>query len=240
MTAQEVFSGETKQMNRVQITMHAFLKPYIVIALISFTFLYCLAVPEAKYISSEVSSHIKIPYEIHDWQGIDIKNEWNLEEEEFQLYGQVLEREYTNGDKKNIFLTILDAHNFHNPKVCSNSTGFKVRELDEQRFHIKDFVLKTNALHIRRDAEGFFLIYWICIDEAVVDWTKQKMKLLYSSLVNKERVSLMIRLDIPGGPEALGDALGLAQAFITDLFQSLSPEDAGYIFGSTDKRMERG
>ncbi len=184
--------------------MHEHLKPYIALAWISFALVYCFLFPRTKYTSSEVFSRLEIPYTMNSWQGIDIRDEWNLEDKKYNFISQILERRYVNAHDKNLFFSILNAGNFHNPKICS----------------------------AQKNTEGFLLIYWICIDKGIVDWTKQKIKELYFSLFNKNRVGFMIRLAIPSTEDTLEDALTLAQEFVRDLYRGLTPKDADYIFGS--------
>lgn len=212
--------------------MHEYLKPYIALAWISFALVYCFSFPGTKYTSPEVFSRLEIPYTMNSWQGIDIRDEWNLEDKKYNFISQILERRYVNAHNKNLFFSILNAGNFHNPKVCSHGAGFKVSELNDQEFHLAGRTLKTHALYAQKNTEGFLLIYWICIDKGIVDWTKQKIKELYFSLFNKNRVGFMIRLAIPSTEDTLEDALALAQEFVHDLYRGLTPKDADYIFGS--------
>ena len=68
-----------------------------------------------------------------------------------------------------------------------------------------------------------------------VDWTEQKIRQFWFSLLNKEKTGLMVRMDIPvseGNEEA---AVRLAQRFIADLSDKMSDKDRGYVFGSTNR-----
>lgn len=145
--------------------MHKRLKPYIVGALLSFTLVYCFTSPKVKYTSLDIFSQLKIPYEINRWKGMDTDQEWNLEDEEYHFISQAFEREYRDGDNKSLFLLLLNAGNFHNPKVCYNGAGFKVQELEDIEFQVLDRTFKAHTLYAKNDAEGYVLVYWLCINK---------------------------------------------------------------------------
>ena len=159
-----------------------------------FTIIFCFGFSgtKAKYESQDIISRLEIPYEIKDWQGKDIEQEWNLENVSY--YNQIFEREYVNKDGKNLFLIILDAACFHHPKACARSSGFKVKELNDTEFYVLNRTVKAHTLYVEKDTDGFLVTYWVSIDENVTDWTEQKVKQLWFSLMNKESTGLMIRL----------------------------------------------
>ena len=212
-------------------------KYWLIIATLLFSIVYCFGFPKAKYVSQNILSQLNIPQEIGTWHGKDIEQEWNmeLEDERYNFIGKSFNREYTNTNDDKLFLMVLDAGNFHNPRVCAYSAGFKVRELNDLEFHIQNHLLRAHVLYTSKDKEGFLIIYWICIDKFIVDWTEQKIKQLWFSLVNKKRVGLMIRFDIPTREDNLDNALKLAKEFISDLSNYLPTNDADYIFGSNHK-----
>lgn len=212
--------------------MHKNFKPYIIVVLLSATLIFCFTFPKVKNISTDIFSQLEIPYELKNWQGIKNDQEWNLEVEKDNYNNQTFKREYVNMNGKNLFLVILNSGTFHNPKVCSHGSGYEVKELNDTEFQIFNRTIKAHTLYTKKNAEGFLLIYWICCDKNIVDWTGQKIKELWYSLINKDRTNLMIRLDIPAKDEDIDDALKLAKEFITDFGQVLTSEDAGYIFGS--------
>ncbi|MFN3533003.1 MAG: exosortase C-terminal domain/associated protein EpsI [Candidatus Brocadia sp.] len=213
-------------------------KGLITIALLLFPIIYCFGFPKAKYESLNILSQLRIPLEMNGWQGVDVEQEWNIEDETYNFVSQALDREYVNVSGKNLFFLVLDAGNFHNPKVCSNSSGFSVRELNDIEFHISNHKFQAHSLYVEKDAEGFLIIYWICIDKNIVDWTRQKIKQLWFSLVNKKRASLMIRLDVPAKEDTIGDALKLAEDFIVDLGRAMPSDQASYIFGNAMTRSD--
>lgn len=212
--------------------MHKKLKPFIAIILLISTIIYCFAFPKIKYTSMDIFSQLEIPYEIDMWKGMDTEQEWKLEGEEYNYISQMLEREYIHENNKNLFLLLLNAGNFHNPKVCYNGAGFKVRELEDTEVRVLDRIFKAHTLYAQNDTEGYLLVYWICIDKNIIDWTKQKIKQLWYSFSHEKSLGLMIRLDIPSNEYNINDSVVLAKEFITDLSKAMRPEAVQYIFGS--------
>lgn len=212
--------------------MHKKLKPYITIIFLLSTIVYCFAFPKAKYTGTDIFSRLVIPYEIDMWKGMDTEQEWNLEGEEYNHVSQMLEREYIHKNSKNLFLLLLNAGNFHNPKVCYNGAGFKVRDLENTEFHILDRTFQAHTLYAQNGTEGYLLVYWMCIDNNIVDWTKQKIKQLWFSFFREKSLGLMIRLDIPSSEDNINDSVALAKEFITALSKVMRPEDIPYIFGN--------
>jgi len=207
-------------------------KFWIVIILLLSSIIYCFAFPKAKYVSTNILPQLRIPYKMAGWQGKDVTEELNLDDERYNFISQVFAREYVNSYGENLLLLILDAGNFHHPKVCFSSSGFKIRELNNPEFHILNRKFKGHCLYAQKPTEGFLVIYWICIDKKIVDWTEQKIKQLWFSLFKKERVGLMIRLDMPTREGKIESSLTVAKDFIDDLSQTLASEQVDYIFGS--------
>ncbi|MBV6519478.1 MAG: EpsI family protein [Candidatus Brocadia sp.] len=209
-------------------------KGWITIAILLFTSIYCFTFPKAKYESQNIISQLKIPLEFTGWLGTDTEaaQDWNSDDEKYAFISQTLDREYINKDGDSLFLLILDAGNFHNPKVCSSSSGFKVTELNDSEFHVLNRDLRAYCLYVEKDAEGFLMIYWMCIDKNIVDWTGQKIKQLWFSLINKKRNGLMVRLSIPTREDSIASALQLANEFLADLGSAIPPEQTEYIFGN--------
>ena len=133
---------------------------------------------------------------------------------------------------ENLLLLILDAGNFHYPKVCFTASGFKVRELKDTEFYILNQKVNAHTVYTEKNNEKFLVIYWISINKNIAPhWMEQKLKQLYFSLFNKKRVGLMVRLDIPIKGNNIDDAISLSREFINNLSQTLPSEHADYIFG---------
>jgi len=187
--------------------------------------------PKVKYKSPDILSKLEIPQRIAGWRGKDVSQEINLKDERYNFIGEVFARAYFNKYGEKLLFLILDAGNFHNPKVCFGSSGFTLKELPDLKLKVLGRDFKARVLYAQKGQEGQLLIYWICIDRKIVDWTEQKIKQLWYSMFNKEKAGLMARLDIPAREETLDNSLKLAKEFISDISSKIPSEQADYIFG---------
>ncbi|MBM2832975.1 MAG: hypothetical protein HW406_136 [Candidatus Brocadiaceae bacterium] len=214
--------------------MHGKIKLYVVIILLICANVYCFAFFKPKYTGVDFFTQLAIPNTLKDWQGRDAEQQWNMKEDTYNFISQVFDREYINKNKENIFLLILNAGNFHNPKVCSRSVGFKIKELGKLEFKVSNRTFQASSLFVERDNDGCLIIYWICMNKNIVNWTGQKIKEFYYTLTNKDRTSLMVRLDVPCKVADIGNAVVVAKKFVEDMIQTIPPIQAQYIFGKGD------
>ncbi len=205
----------------------------VVLLLIVITVSY--TVPQAKYIGTDFITGLEVPFKFHDWKGRDVSKALNIKaaSTNFNFVNKALANEYINNSGQNLIFIILDAGNFHHPKVCFTGAGYKIKELTDTVFEHSGHSLTAHTLYTERGNESFLSFYWIVIDKNIAhQWIEQKIKQLFFSMLNKKRVGLMVRLDIPTKEDNIEDSLILAKQFISDLSQSLSQEDSGYILGS--------
>jgi len=193
-------------------------------------------IPKVKYEGKSITSEIleKIPFNSRVWQGKDVELEANqLQGEVYNFISKIFAREYENttipGQK--VFLVILDAGNFHYPKVCFTGAGFKSEELEPRELNLRQAKLKVHLILNENNKEKLLSVYWICIDKQVVPtWAQQKLKQLYYSLFNKKRVGLMVRIDIPV-KEDIDKSVEVIKGFIEDIYQATPEQYREYLFG---------
>ena len=190
------------------------------------------ALPKPKYESPDILSRLEIPYRIGPWQGKDILQELNLNDDRFRFVNKIFAREYSRPDGARLILLILDAGNFHNPKVCYGSSGYQIRDLNNVEFALAKRTLQAPALYAQKGSEGLLITYWLCIDKKITGWAGQKFSEFWRSLFNKKRTGLMVRLDVPITAGNINYSLQSAQDFVTQLFSSLPPSSSAYLFGS--------
>ncbi|MBI5665102.1 MAG: EpsI family protein [Nitrospirae bacterium] len=179
-------------------------------------------------------SELNIPKEISGWSGRDVTKEvgLNLNEDKYDFVSGALAYQYVNREGKSLLFIILDAGNFHHPKVCFTGAGFKIKELPDTEFRLPNNTLKTHTLFTERGRDNNLSFYWIVIDKNVAhEWIEQKAKQLFFSLFGKKRVGLMVRVDIPAKEGDIDNATIMAEQFLSDIGRSLDPEQATYIFG---------
>jgi len=207
-------------------------RQYITIFLLLVTILICFGLPKPKYISPDILGKLNIPYSLNEWRSEDASDSINQRaDDRYNFISDIFARVYGTRAGDSLLFIILDAGNFHHPKICFGSSGYKIKELEDTQFDISNGKFKAKTILALRDDVGFVLVYWMVINEKRVDWTEQKIKQFWFSLLNKEKQGLMMRLDIPvtdGNPTA---AISLAQKFIADISYKMSVEDQAYIFG---------
>ena len=207
------------------------LKPLIVIALLVATIIVAFAIPRPHYKSPDIIPTLDIPIYMGDWRGRDISKQFNLNDERYKFIGNVFANMYSNYLGEGLILLILDAGNFHNPKVCMGASGYTSKDLPDTEFKTPYNTVRAHTVYFEKGDEGTLIIYWICINKKIVDWNTQKLIQLWYSLFNKEKVGLMVRLDISTNKDRIQSSVSVAKEFIADLSKSLPREKCEYVFG---------
>lgn len=159
----------------------------------------------------------------------------NLEGEAYNFISRIFARQYENKNApaQKVFLVVLDAGNFHYPKVCFRGVGFTPEELPSRELNIGTGKLNVHLLLNKKGKEEYLSIYWICIDKKIIPtWAQQKARQLFYSLFNKERTGLMVRADIPVVGDDIGKTVGVAQGFLNEIYEESSTEYREYVFGA--------
>ncbi|HNQ50150.1 MAG TPA: EpsI family protein [Candidatus Omnitrophota bacterium] len=207
------------------------LKQIFVVAVIGIAILIAFALPKPKYQGLNILKQINIPTEFGQWSGKDVAQDLNINDDRYKFISDIFARTYTNKEGASLLFLILDAGNFHNPKVCFGSSGYTIKELSDETIEIGARTFRTTTLYTQKPGEGYVLMYWLCIDKQITGWTGQKAKEFFSSLIGKKKAGLMVRLDIPSSEQTTSGAIALGKQFIADLSKTLSPQDLEYIFG---------
>jgi len=210
------------------------MRAWIVILLLISALISSFAFPKMRYEGTGFISKLSVPRMLTNWVGEDVSKELNVKPGEgvFNFISDVLAYQYINNQGEKLLFIILDAGNFHHPKVCFTSAGYKIKELEDKQFNVKGRTLKTHTLFTEKGKENFLSFYWIVIDKNVVhEWIEQKLKQLYFSLFNKKRVGLMVRIDIPTTKDNIKNAMTIAEDFITNMSLAFPQGNREYIFG---------
>ncbi|MFA5148066.1 MAG: exosortase C-terminal domain/associated protein EpsI [Candidatus Omnitrophota bacterium] len=209
-------------------------RPRIIITLLIAAMAISFALPKWKYKGAYTLSKVSIPYSMTGWQSMDVSGSMKSKMKDQEVYnfvGDVFARVYRNFLGEQLLFLVLDAGNFHNPKVCYGSSGYMITELDDIELEANGRKFKAHALSMEKDGEGLTMVYWICIDKRIVGWTEQKFIELWASIMQKKKAGLMVRLDIPTRKDGTDTSLRLARDFVKDLSRNLSPGQSEYIFG---------
>lgn len=203
----------------------------LLIAILVGTMVISFALPKPKYTSTDMLSKITIPNKIYTWYGHDISDKLNQKDLRYNFISNIFARSYDNGFGKNFLMLILDAGNFHNPKVCFSGSGYVATDLPDVEFKAGDKSFKAKAVFFERPQDSLVIIYWICIDREITDWTGQKIKELWYTLINKKKSGLMVRFDIPAGKDDIDSAIKTAKGFVEDLSGNIPADQAEHLFG---------
>lgn len=196
--------------------------------------------PRAKYTGKAITACVleSIPMNGQKWQGREIKAIGdNLEGEAYNFISRISARQYvhTVNPEQFVFLVVLDAGNFHYPKVCFQGAGFVSEELPQRQIELPEGKIGVHLMLSKKKDEQLLSVYWICIDKEIVPtWAQQKLKQLYYSLFNKERVGLMIRVDIPVTGN-IDNSVEIVKDFLNGLYQATSPRYRDYIFSDFNR-----
>jgi hypothetical protein len=190
-----------------------------------------LFVPIPKYASTDILQNIKIPGAFSYWQSKDASNSFNLNDLRYNFISRIFARNYISKYGDRVMFLMLDAGNFHNPKVCFGSSGYTAMDIPQPEYKLSDRTLKANAVFFEKPGESYLLIYWITINKQRVDWGKQKLLDLYHSLFNKKKIGLMVRMDIPCTKQTIDIALRTGKDFITHLEPAIDPSQRDFVFG---------
>lgn len=186
--------------------------------------------PKPKYTSPKIVSNLNLPYRIYSWYGRDFSGNFNPNDLRYNFISEMFAHLYTRFDD-NVLLIVLDAGNFHNPKVCFGASGYSVTDLPDTEFKAGDKKFKGKTVFFEKAGEGYLISYWLCIDKKITDWTGQKIKEFFYSILNKQKTGLMVRLEIPTKRENIDSAVKLSKEFVSDLSDKLNEEQSDYLFG---------
>ena len=206
----------------------------VIIILICAAMVVAFALPKPKYQGLDILSKVDIPPAMTGWQSRDVSDTLKSKmkgQEVYNFVGEVFARIYRNFLGEQLLMLVLDAGNFHNPKVCYGASGYKITELEDIELDAGARKVRAHALYLEKDNEGLIMVYWICIDRKVVGWTGQKVLELWSSLLRQKKAGLMVRLDIPTRNGNTGLSLRLARDFVKDLGNNMTAGQAEYLFG---------
>ncbi|GBE16749.1 hypothetical protein BMS3Abin15_00572 [bacterium BMS3Abin15] len=210
-------------------------KYIIVIALLLLTVIASFTIPVARYVGTGFISKLDLPESMNNWHGKDISSSLNLDFDKDwnKFISEALIYEYINKAGNRLNFIILDAGNFHNPKVCFTASGFEIEALPDTELNIAGRSIKAKTLFTTKENQSNLSLYWIIIDKKISqNWVEQKIKQLYFSLFNRKRVGLMVRVDIPTERDNMKQALVIATQFMNDLGSQFNNEQASYIFGN--------
>ena len=189
--------------------------------------------PKNKYKSKNKAVGIlkSVPLNFGGWEGKAVKIAKNeLKDDFYNFISGIFVIEYKNSKKEeNLRLIIVDAGNFHYPKVCFKGAGYKVKNFNMENLKIKGKRIKVFSQLNIKEKEEILTVYWIVMDGAVVkSWGEQKFKQFFYSLFNKKHIGFMVRIDIPYKGKK---TVSCINNFLNSLYDAFPDENRKYVFG---------
>lgn len=207
-------------------------KKIIVITLLLLTIAISFLFPKPKYQGEEILKKINIPWRMSGWQSRNIAYQLKTGDDRYNFIGDIFARMYANRYGEKLLFLVLDAGNFHNPKVCYGGSGFGIEDLNSTKIETKFSTIEAQTLFAKKEKSGTLIIYWLCINKKLASWSEQKTIELWNTLLNKKKTGLMVRVEVPTDKDHLNESIRLAQEFFVSIANSINKEDAEFIFGT--------
>ena len=220
-------------------------KSLILIAIILIPIAVSFGLPKIKYQSIDIIEYLNIPLRIGNWSGKELpQNEEETKKWDFinkskqyqfyKMYGSSIYHNYSfsKRDGTQIYFSLLNAGNFHNPKTCYTGIGYKPRH--EGTYNIilgKNTALEFDSYLMLKKNNDLLTTYWMCIDGKKVNWLEQKLNEFFCSITGKKSINILARIDVPTNPSNTDKALAISKDFIRDLYKTLDKDKTVYIFG---------
>ncbi|MFH0985869.1 MAG: exosortase C-terminal domain/associated protein EpsI [Candidatus Omnitrophota bacterium] len=203
----------------------------LILACLVVTLALSYALPRTQYKSPDFLSKLTIPAEMSSWRSRDVSGAFQAGDKRYFFINKIFARQYANDLGETLLFLVLDAGNFHHPKVCFGSSGYTVKPLEDITLEAAGHPFKAHVLHMEKGRESVLVIYWMTIDKHPVGWIGQKFIQFFYSMAHKQKIGLMGRLEVPVPTGDVQNALGLAQHFIRQISPGLPADQADYLFG---------
>ncbi len=205
----------------------------LVSVLLAASYVGAYLIPVTPSSSPDVLSGLNVPQKFTHWDSRDISNQLNIKDERYKFQSRVIARQYANDLGENLLCLVVDGQNFHHPRNCYLSSGFNVRTLDPITMTTAGgHTFEARALFMSKESESTLVVYWVCLDKKIVDWTEQKFTQLYYALFSKNKVGIMGRLDISTTEDRLDQSIKLSQEFVRAVSKSMPDDQVDYLFGA--------
>ncbi len=199
----------------------------MIILIFSIALTMLLPKPEMK--SFAISD--KIPSLVPGWQSQDISQDLKEKNGAGNLVGEIFARVYYDRSGRSLVFMVLDAGNFHNPKVCYGGAGYDSQELGDTVFTIDGQPVKAQTVLLRNGDSSRLLMYWLCVNKRIVGWGEQKVLELFNSVFNQNKTRFMVRFEIPTEEDNIEESIELVESFVQDVYSNVPQQYAEYVFG---------
>lgn len=156
---------------------------------------------------------------------------------QFQMYDQVLERTYINGQGQRLMLSVAYGRQqsvglqMHRPEVCYQAGGFKVQDVTPAVIDVAGQALPVTHLQAHMDGRPEPITYWRLLGNgAVADDSTFKFRQLSSGLRGQVLDGLLVR--VSSIDRDTSGAHRLQARFADQLARAMSPEMRVRAFGA--------
>ncbi|RZL01198.1 MAG: EpsI family protein [Rubrivivax sp.] len=157
---------------------------------------------------------------------------------QFQMYDQVLERTYINGQGQRLMLSVAYGRQqsvglqMHRPEVCYRAGGFQVQDVDAATIPVAGRDLPVTRLQAHMDGRAEPITYWRLLGQGVVtDDSSFKLQQLSLGLRGRVLDGLLVR--VSSIDRDTGAAHRLQARFADQLARAMSPGQRERAFGAT-------
>jgi EpsI family protein len=207
-------------------------KSLIIIAIIFITILVSFYSPKIRYQSFDILEYINMPLSIGNWLGKELPNKDEEEKKAFTYINKSKQYYFWKKDGSEIYFSLLNAENFHDPKVCYTGIGYKPRYEGTHKINLsKSTTLQFDTYLMLKKNNTLLTTYWMCINGKNVNWLELKLNKRIYALTNKESINVLTRIDVPTNPKNTEKALAVTKDFLRDLYRILDKNKSVYVFG---------
>jgi hypothetical protein len=207
-------------------------KSLIIIAILSISIVASFCFPKTRYQSFDIIEYLNIPLSIKNWSGSEMPNNDEKLKKNFNFINNSKQYYFWKEDGTEIYFSLLNAGNFHNPKICYTGIGYKPRHEGTHNIKLaKNTTLQLETYLMLKENNTLITTFWMCIDGKRVNWVEQKLLELTRSITNRQSINVSTRIDVPTNPENSDNALAVTKNFISDLYETLDKNKKVYIFG---------
>ena len=213
-----------------------FIAAYLVIAAGCFCVYFT---PQAKYEGKEVVLSVMedVPENFGRWRGKNMSMKIDDENPVYNFLSKAFARFYEDRylPQKGLFFMMVDAGNFHHPRVCMQAGGVRTESLAPRAINVGGREILVQLVLTEGKDSGSLIVYWICIDKKVLRrWIDQKAHQFIYSLFNKKSVGLMVRADIACSRDSIDEGVKYAEKFFSDMYRNFPEESREYLFGGSN------
>lgn len=156
-----------------------------------------------------------------------------------EIYSETLSRTYVNAQGDRIMLSIAYGANqsrdlqLHRPEVCYSAQGFQVKGISSKPLTLPNSdVIQSKTLVAKNGPRIEPITYWMRVGDKVVTTGIDQMLTRYNyGLRGYIPDGLLVRVSNIDSDEA--KSLDLHKKFITQLYESIKPENKTFIFGGS-------